>query len=94
MSNGDSDQWNPDQYMKGAMGDLRTRPAVDLLNRVMHHAPRRAVDLGCGPGNSTRLLRARWPGAKICGVDNSPAMLAKASAADAAIDLAVFLCER
>lgn len=86
MSNGDSDQWNPDQYMKGAMGDLRTRPAVDLLNRVMHDAPRRAVDLGCGPGNSTRLLRARWPGTEICGVDNSPAMLAKASAADAAID--------
>ena len=86
MNNGGSDQWNPDQYMKGAMGDLRTRPAVDLLNRVMHDAPRRAVDLGCGPGNSTRLLRARWPGAEVCGIDNSPAMLAKASAADAAIN--------
>lgn len=86
MNDGGNDQWNPDQYMKGAMGDLRTRPAVDLLNRVMHDAPRRAVDLGCGPGNSTRLLRARWPGAEVCGVDNSPAMLAKASAVDTAID--------
>ncbi|MDF1732335.1 MAG: methyltransferase domain-containing protein [Minwuia sp.] len=85
MSNGGSDQWNPDQYMKGAMGDLRTRPAVDLLNRVMHDAPRRAVDLGCGPGNSTRLLRVRWPEAEVCGVDNSPAMLKKASAVDTGI---------
>ena len=86
MNSGSSDQWDPTQYMKGAMGDLRTRPAMDLLNRVVHDAPRRVADLGCGPGNSTRLLRARWAGAEVCGIDNSPAMLDKAGVGDTGIE--------
>ena len=32
-------------------------------------------DLGCGAGQITRRLSARWPGARVCGVDSSPAML-------------------
>ena len=68
--------WNPDQYLKFA--EYRLRPAVDLLNRVAVAAPRRVVDLGCGAGNVTRLLRERWPEAAIVGVDSSPDMLAKA----------------
>jgi trans-aconitate 2-methyltransferase len=36
------------------------------------------VDLGCGAGQVTRLLRARWPEAAITGVDSSAAMLASA----------------
>lgn len=73
--------WNPNQYMKGAMGDLRTRPALDLLARVSLDEPKRIFDLGCGPGNSTAPLKARWPGAEVTGVDNNPAMLEKARAA-------------
>jgi trans-aconitate 2-methyltransferase len=38
------------------------------------------VDLGCGPGNSTQLLRHRWPHARIQGVDNSEEMLTRARA--------------
>jgi trans-aconitate 2-methyltransferase len=70
--------WDPAQYLK--FGDHRLRPAVDLLNRIDLPAPAEVYDLGCGAGNVTRLLRARWPEARITGVDSSEAMLAKAAA--------------
>lgn len=58
----------------------RTRPAADLLAQVGDIAPRLAVDLGCGPGNSTALLVQRFPQARVVGLDSSAAMLTEASA--------------
>ncbi len=68
--------WNPTLYRQ--FEDERTRPARELLARVMVEAPAKVVDLGCGPGNSTELLAARYPGAELLGIDNSAAMLAEA----------------
>ncbi|WP_417514149.1 methyltransferase domain-containing protein [Minwuia sp.] len=73
-----SNPWNPEQYLKGTMGDLRTRPVFDLLARVPVDTATSVYDLGCGPGNSTAPLKARWPGATVTGIDNNPAMLEKA----------------
>jgi trans-aconitate 2-methyltransferase len=75
--------WDPKTYL--AFGAERTRAASDLLARIPLDAPKRVADLGCGPGNSTALLRARWPGAEIDAVDSSPEMLrdARASGIDA-----------
>ena len=42
------------------------------------------VDLGCGAGVVFPALRARFPNARLTGVDQSAAMLAKAAQADAA----------
>jgi len=71
--------WSADTYL--AFGDERTRAARDLLAGVRLRAAKRVVDLGCGPGNSTALLRARFPQAELRGVDSSPDMLKKARAA-------------
>jgi trans-aconitate 2-methyltransferase len=70
--------WNDAQYLK--FGDERTRAARELLARVPVSVAERVVDLGCGPGNSTVLLRERWPSAHVVGVDNSPEMLRRARA--------------
>lgn len=68
--------WNPALYLSFA--DQRTRPAAELLARVPLAAPGRVIDLGCGPGNSTALLAARWPEAELEGLDSSAAMLEQA----------------
>ena len=70
--------WDPAQYLKFA--DHRLRPAIDLLNRIEAEAPAEVYDLGAGAGNVTRLLKARWPRARVTGVDASEAMLAQAAA--------------
>jgi trans-aconitate 2-methyltransferase len=68
--------WDAGLYLRFA--DERTQPAIDLLARVALAAPARVIDLGCGPGNSTALLRRRWPAAAVTGLDSSPQMLAAA----------------
>ncbi|HEX3953416.1 MAG TPA: trans-aconitate 2-methyltransferase [Stellaceae bacterium] len=68
--------WDVGRYMQ--FGDERTRPALDLLSRIELALPRRIVDLGCGPGNSTGLLYTRWPDAAVTGIDTSTDMLAAA----------------
>jgi len=70
--------WNPEQYLK--FDAERTRASRDLCARIGLPAPARVLDLGCGPGNSTRVLRERWPDAELTGLDSSPEMLARARA--------------
>lgn len=68
--------WDPDLYRQ--FEAERTRPANDLLTHIAIATPQRISDLGCGPGNSTQLLRQRFPHAQLVGVDNSRAMLLSA----------------
>lgn len=66
--------WDPAKYL--AFNDHRSRPFFDLIGRVSSDAPRRVVDLGCGPGHLTEALAKRWPSAAVEASDSSPEMVA------------------
>jgi trans-aconitate 2-methyltransferase len=73
-----SDAWNPQQY--GRFRDERAQPFYDLLALVQPRSQLRAVDLGCGPGELTRVLHDQLGCRETLGLDASTAMLDKAAA--------------
>jgi len=71
-----ADTWSAAQYVR--FEDERNRPIHDLLGALGPDAVATAVDIGCGPGNSTEQLRTRFPQARIWGFDSSSDMIASA----------------
>ena len=79
--------WDSQQYLQ--FSAQRTRPAEDLAARTAIEAPRSAIDLGCGPGNSTAVIAQRWPNAPISGMDSSVEMIATARKSSSAIEWSI-----
>jgi trans-aconitate 2-methyltransferase len=69
-----------------ALYDIRSRerrqPSADLAARLAGRTFGRILDVGCGTGLSTMILRERWPAAEITGVDLSVEMLNQARRTD------------
>ena len=79
--------WNPIQYEKFIKD--RTQPAVDLANRLEALNPTSILDLGCGPGNSTKVLKDKFPNARIVGTDNGILLLEARQVLSTCIDAPV-----
>jgi ubiquinone/menaquinone biosynthesis C-methylase UbiE len=60
----------------------------ELLDRIRCR-PRRILDLGCGTGSTTCLLKQKFPDAVVIGVDLSPYMLAVADDKARGLGLAI-----
>ena len=68
--------WNPELYLK--FKKERNQPIYDLISGVEISNVKRIIDIGCGPGNSTAMLKEKWPEAEIIGIDFSDSMIEKA----------------
>ncbi|WP_296261161.1 MULTISPECIES: trans-aconitate 2-methyltransferase [unclassified Pseudomonas] len=68
--------WSARQY--SMFEQQRTRPVRDLVAAIPTLTVNTAIDLGCGPGNSTEVLAGRFPDALITGIDSSEDMLGDA----------------
>jgi trans-aconitate 2-methyltransferase len=79
--------WDPTVY--GRYAGQRGRPFFDLAARIGADQPRAVADLGCGPGDLTVSLAARWPTARISGVDSSPEMIERAAGLGSAVSFRV-----
>jgi trans-aconitate 2-methyltransferase len=75
-------QWDSQLYLRYER--QRTQPSIDLASKIDLDSPAAIIDLGCGPGNSTRVLRERWR--HITGLDSSTAMIEKARQTSDAVD--------
>jgi len=71
--------WNPEQYHK--FQSERSAPFFDLLKLVEIRPHIKAIDLGCGSGELTRVLTDTLPESDVTGLDSSLQMLDAARAA-------------
>ncbi|WP_285349630.1 trans-aconitate 2-methyltransferase [Pseudomonas sp. ME-P-057] len=76
--------WSAKQY--SLFEQQRTRPVRDLVAAIPRESAQTAVDLGCGPGNSTEVLAERFPQARVTGLDSSTDMLGEARQRLAAVE--------
>jgi len=68
--------WSPEQYEKFKLE--RNRPALDLIGNIPDLSYHSMIDLGCGNGEITQMVKERFNIANAIGMDSSESMLEKA----------------
>lgn len=81
--------WDSKQYLK--FKNERTQPSIDLADRLTTQSPAAIIDVGCGPGNSSAVLKKRYPNAAVTGADNSENMVTAAK--EKYPDIEFILCD-
>lgn len=66
--------WNPDIYNQ--FKDIRYRPFFDLMNLIDDKNLHKAIDVGCGTGEQTKILSDNFLHTQFLGIDASTEMLA------------------
>lgn len=84
--------WNSTQYLK--FKAERTQPSIDLVKSINLSDPKNIIDIGCGPGNRTRVLKNRFPNARVIGTDFSPNMIEKAKKENPDLEFMAFDASR
>ena len=71
--------WDASKYVE--FESERNVAVLDLIQKTKPFLSKceNILDIGCGPGNSTRLLRENFKDSKMLGVDNSESMLERAN---------------
>ncbi len=69
--------WNPDLYNQ--YKDLRNQPFYDLVGMLDLQENINGIDLGCGTGEQTAILKRMLPNSTMIGIDSSKEMLAKST---------------
>ena len=84
--------WNSTQYLK--FKAERTQPSIDLVKSISVTEPQNIIDIGFGPGNSTRVLKDRFSNARVIGADFSPNMIEKAKKENPDLEFMAFDASR
>ncbi|KQT21824.1 trans-aconitate methyltransferase [Chryseobacterium sp. Leaf404] len=67
--------WNPDTYNQ--FKNIRYQPFFDLAEKITPEDLKKAIDIGCGTGEQTKILSDKFPDAQFLGIDSSAEMLQK-----------------
>lgn len=67
--------WNPEVYNQ--FKNIRYKPFFDLMDLIAPDGLKKAVDIGCGTGEQTKILSEKFENADFLGIDPSPQMLEK-----------------
>src|SRR5690242_15799266 len=70
--------WNPEVYNQ--FKNIRYKPYFDLMDLISPNGLKKAVDIGCGSGEQTKILSEKFETADFLGIDPSPQMLDKSKA--------------